>query len=156
MPTPNPRLSVTLTPELAAILERLSEVTGSSKSSLVAELLLTSQPVFTRMAEALEAAARMKGEALTGNEDIAKGLLRAQERIEGQLGLCLDEMDTAFLPILKESEKVIRRARATTAGGVPHGGGAGAGAGSTPVPVTRGLGGAKSPENRTVKGVRRG
>ena len=60
MATKNPRLTITLTPSLAAQLRRLSELTGNSQSSLIAELLDGSGPVFDKMIQVLEAAAIAK------------------------------------------------------------------------------------------------
>ena len=56
MATKNPRLTITLQPSLAAQLRRLSELTGNSQSSLIAELLEGSGPVFDRMIKVMEAA----------------------------------------------------------------------------------------------------
>lgn len=140
MPTKNPRISVTLTPELAAILERLSGLTGNSKSAMVAELLETAVPVFHRMSEVLEAAETLKGHALSAKDQIIEGLDRAQGRIEEQLGLSLEQLDDGFRPLLEAAEKVSRRG--ARAGGSRSAGGAASGpkGRSTPVPVTRGSG----------------
>ena len=106
MPTLNPRDSVTLQPGLAAVLRRLSELTGNSQSALIGELLAESQPLFERMAVVLEAAAKIKDRA---NEDIREGLERAQANLEGQLGLVLDDFDVASRPILEAAEAISRR-----------------------------------------------
>ena len=56
MPTPNPRLTITLEPSTAAQLRRMSELTGNSQSSMISELLSQSAPVFDRLITVLEAA----------------------------------------------------------------------------------------------------
>lgn len=128
MPTQNPRLSVTLTPELGALLERLSVLTGSSKSAMVADLLGEAVPIFERMITVLEAARTLKDQATGGIAQIGAGLARAQSRMEAQLGLCLDDLDEGVRPILEAAEKVTRRGargsapartRATRSGATP-------------------------------------
>lgn len=153
MPTKNPRLSVTLRPELSAILDRLSKLTGNSKSAMVAELLDTAIPVFQRMSQVLEAAESLKAQAGESFDHLSAGMARAQARMESQLDLVLDDMDQGFLPILKEAEKVSRR-----------GGGGCAPARTpkprrgtvTPVPVTRGSGTQNTGTKGGVKGGRNG
>lgn len=160
MPTANPRLSVTVTPELSAVIERLCALTGQSKSSFLADLLQTSVPVFERMIQALEAAKLLQEEAMSAPGEFSASLRAGQQRIETQMGLALDSMDEAFRPLLKESEKVIRRAARGGAGdgkrSAADAPARGALEGSTPRPVTRGLGRGYRPENRTVKGGKRG
>lgn len=89
MPTQNPRISVTLTPEIAALLDRLSVLVGNSKSSMVAELLAEAVPIFERMITVLEAAQTLKEQATGGIAEIGAGLALAHARMESQLGLCL-------------------------------------------------------------------
>lgn len=128
MPTQNPRISVTLTPEIAALLDRLSVLVGNSKSSMVAELLAEAVPIFERMITVLEAAQTLKEQATGGIAEIGAGLARAQARMETQLGLCLDDLDEGTRPILEAAEKVTRRGarggavartRATRSGATP-------------------------------------
>lgn len=52
----------------------MSELTGNSQSSFVGELLSQSSPVFARMVEVLEAAERLRGEALRVPDEIKAGL----------------------------------------------------------------------------------
>jgi len=112
MPTVNPRITITLKPEVHAVLKRLSAATDNSQSAIVSELLESSVPVFERMVLVLEAAkAAQQGMAA----DLAQGLERAQSKIEAQLGLMLGEMDEAYRPILKQGETVQRRRRKAAA-----------------------------------------
>lgn len=108
MPTSNPRLTVTLEPAVAACLRRLSEVTGNSQSKLISELLDGSVPVFERVIATIEAAKAASSE-IRGK--LAEDMERAQGRVERQLGLVLDEFDSAAAPLLKGVETVARRSR---------------------------------------------
>jgi hypothetical protein len=110
MPAANPRLSITLDPSVAAILRRLSQLTGNSQSALVGQLLTESAPIFERMAAVLEAATRLKEQGDSIPKEMGAGLKRAQERMETQLGLLVDDMDVGLRPILDRAEKVQRRA----------------------------------------------
>ena len=142
MPTSNPRITVTLTPEVHAILKRMSQLTGNSQSAIVSDLLLSSREVFARVVTVLEAAEVVKG---TVNQEIKEGLDRAQAKLEQQLGLALETMDEATQPIVEPPKK---------ASGTKKAGGVGARGGrtppakkaaSTPVPVTRGSGHPRGP-----------
>jgi predicted DNA-binding protein len=152
MPTTNPRITITLKPEVHAVLKRLSAATDNSQSAIVSELLESSVPVFERMVLVLEAAkAAQQGMA----SDIAQGLERAQSKIEAQLGLMLGELDDAYRPILTQGETVHRRRRKAAAADTDALAAAGSGAagggspaGSTPM-SNRGV------RSRSVK-VRRG
>ena len=110
MPAVNPRLTITMQPEVSATLRRISELTGKSQSAFVAELLESSMPMFARMAVVLEAAAKLKAEGMEVPGAIARGLDTAQSKLEDQLGLALDVFETGSRPILQQAEKVTRRA----------------------------------------------
>ncbi len=114
MPTINPRITITLNAKSAAQLREISSLTGQSQSSLVAELLEESDPIFDRMITILRAAESAKA-AL--KQRTADDLAAAQHRVEEQLGLMLDEMDKLSLPLLNDIEKVVRRGRDAAAGG---------------------------------------
>lgn len=137
MPAVNPRITITLQPAVHAALRKLSVLTGNSQSSMVAELLEQSLPVFERMARVIESAQVAQDAVRT---EIASSLERAQAKLEDQLHLSLEVMDEGFAPIIQAAEEVKRRKAG--AGGKrvalpPRPPSAGA---STPVPVTRGLG----------------
>lgn len=108
MATKNPRLTITLTPSLSAQLRRLSELTGNSQSSLIAELLDGSGPVFDKMIQVLEAAAIAK-DSIRGR--IAGELDEAQKKLEGAFSMAQEGFDIFTKPILDEAEAVGRRAR---------------------------------------------
>jgi hypothetical protein len=110
MPATNPRLTITLQPRLAAQLRRLSQLTGNSQSSLIAELLEGSTAVFDRLIAILEAAEQAKGTV----EASLKGKLTsdmdaAQAQIEKQLGLALETFDSMGDDLITELEQVKRR-----------------------------------------------
>jgi hypothetical protein len=135
MPATNPRLTITLSPQVAAVLRHLSEITGNSQSSMIAELLHESLPIFERMAKVMEAA---KAAQTALSSEMASSLERAQTQIEAQLGLVLEQFDEGAAPILELAESIKRRR--------PRGL-------STPVPVTRGSGTPKGPQKGKGKGT---
>ena len=106
MTAKNPRLTMTLTPTIAAQLRRLSELTGNSQASLVSELLEGQEVVFGRVIQALEAAKLVKEEM---KSSLRADLDRSQQVIEAQLGLVLESLDNATSPLLAEAEKIRRR-----------------------------------------------
>jgi hypothetical protein len=159
MPATNPRLTITLEPSLAAILRRISQLTGNSQSSLIGELLGQSRPIFERMVSVLEAASKLKEQGENIPSEIGASLEHAQERMEKQLGLLLDDFDVGSRPILEAVEKVQRRAAR------PGTRAQRAGAGVAPVRpgppmsnrgVTTPPTGKKTGKTRTAKGGRHG
>lgn len=119
MPAKNPRLTITLQPTLAAQLRRLSELTGNSQSALIAELLDGSTAVFDRLIRVLEAAELAK-DSIRGS--VGKDLDQAQTRIEGQLGLMLEDFDQGTAPLLDLAETIARRGRKTVSAAARDGG----------------------------------
>ncbi len=115
MPTTNPRISVTLTPAVSAVLKELSALSGNSQSSMVAELLETSVPIFEKVCTVLRAAATVQESAKT---QFRENLERAHDALEAQMGLELGRMDDVSRPLLEAAEKVHRRGggRARTGG----------------------------------------
>jgi hypothetical protein len=107
MPAKNPRLTMTLTPTIAAQLRRLSQLTGNSQAALVSELLEGQEKVFAKLIHVLEAAHLAKGQMVAG---LTEDMERAQAKIEAQLGLVLDHFDEGFAPLVAEAEKIQRRA----------------------------------------------
>jgi hypothetical protein len=146
MATTNPRITVTLRPEVHAVLRRLSGLAETSQSAIVGDLLASSLHVFERMAEALEAAHRLKSEGMRAPDAIRESLERAQHKLEGQLDLALGQMDEAVRPLLQEAEKVNRRAGAASGAARRSAAAKARPAAPTPVPVTRGSGHPHGPE----------
>ena len=108
MPTSNPRLTITLEPRLAAQLRLLSTLTGNSQSKLISEMLEGSSGVLDRVIRVLEAAELAKAE-MKGN--VARDMAHAQQRIEVQLGLSLEEEQEVTDSLLAGVEAVHRRGR---------------------------------------------
>lgn len=171
MATTNPRITVTLRPEVHAVLRRLADLAETSQSAIVGELLASSLPVFERMAEALDTANRLKAEGMRAPEAIRDSLQRAQQRLEGQLDLALGHLDEGLRPLLQDAERVDRRAAGDGGRGSRTAAADGRRAASTPVPVTRGSGTPRSrvgianatqprqdqqPPKKAGKGVRNG
>ena len=148
MPAVNPRVSVTLTPAMDAVLKRLSDVSGQSKSSLIAEILEQSQPVFERMALILETA---KSATKDAKERMAANLEEAHTQLLHQAGLVDDLFTQQTADLVGELEQIGRRKPKGAVGQagterqrvhrLPHSAvrGAGAEASGTPL-VTRGSG----------------
>jgi predicted DNA-binding protein len=111
MPTTNPRITITLRPELHAILQRLSNATGNSQSAIVADLLEASTGVFERMIHTLEAAERMRAQGLAMPAEMQGSLQSAQARIEEQLGLLAEDFPEGCVSLLDQAEFVQRRSR---------------------------------------------
>lgn len=107
MSTTKPRITITLEETTALQLRRLSALTKNSQSALVAEVLEQAGPVFERLIVVLEAAEKATRSLPKG---AVEGLELAQQRIEKQLGLALDDFTQATAPLF-EQEKVQRRAR---------------------------------------------
>jgi len=121
MTTKNPRLTITLTPTLSAQLREISRLTGNSQSSLIAELLEGSQPVFDRLIKVLSAAEGAK-QALRGK--IAEDIDNAQTKMEAQLGLALDAFESSTDSMLEHMEDIKRRASRRGGDALAHTGGA--------------------------------
>lgn len=106
MPTKNPRLTITISPSLAAQLRRMSELTGNSQSALIVELLEGSGPVFDRLIKTLEAATAARS-SITGA--IGNSLDAAQVKLEKQLGLYTEIPAPASRTLLDDAEVISRR-----------------------------------------------
>ncbi len=129
MPAKNPRLTITIEPQLAEQLRRLSELTGNSQSALISELLEGSSVVFSRLIKVLEAA-REAREAFRGA--LADDLEEAQGKIEHRLGLTLQMADEQLQKIEgRERAERFERELVERAGIQRR---AGRGAGSPPAP----------------------
>ena len=117
---------------MAAQLRRLSELTGSSQSALIADLLEGTGPVFDRMIQVLEAAKTAK-ESMRGK--LADDMEHAQSKMEGALGLVLEGFDEITGSLLDEAEAVTRRARRKGPAGAARAPAGGLGA-AAPTPIS--------------------
>lgn len=61
MATTKPRVTITLEPEHYAVLVEMAEVTGSSMSSIVADVVAEAAPVFLRVVKLIREAEAVKG-----------------------------------------------------------------------------------------------
>ena len=89
-------------------MKSLSDLSGNSMSSMVAEIITMNEPVFARMVKVLQAAKTVQA---SSKESMMAALNDAQTKIEQQLGLALDAMDDGFRPVLDDAEEVRRRGR---------------------------------------------
>lgn len=106
MPATNPRISVTLKPSLDAMLKRMSDATGQSRSAIVGELLEQAEPVLARMVAVIEAARTATDEA---RGRLVANLADAQGKLEAHLGLAQDLFDESTSDLVGEAEQVGRR-----------------------------------------------
>lgn len=108
MPTQNPRINVTVKPSTYAKVQELSRVTGNSMSAIIAEILEHSEPVFERLVKVLKLAEQAKDEM---RDKLSGDMERAQARVEQQLGLVMDEFDSATGSLIDTVETIRRRTR---------------------------------------------
>lgn len=138
MPATNPRISVTVQPSIDALLTRLSELTGQSKSAFVADLLENSMPILERMVIVIDAA---KQAQVSLKDQSLKDMEEAEAKLHEVLGVTMDIFDEGTASILKESERIQRRkSSAAGADDVPSRARRRAAAASQPPYVTRGSG----------------
>ena len=127
MPSKNPRLSVVLSPSLAATLQALSHATGESASSLVRGILEQSEPAFQRMLQLVAAASAARGQIGDG---VAHSLRKVVDDLEDAMVVADARLSRASSDLVGQAEAVSGRRRRQKAA-------------STPVPVTRGSGSPK-------------
>lgn len=106
MPTSNPRLAVTLSPETYALVSRMATLTRSSKGSVVRDLLVASEPAFRR-ALALMEAARDAAQGL--NASIAAALEAEQAHAEQLLASRLEATDRLTADLVAQAGAVRER-----------------------------------------------
>lgn len=78
MPTSKPRVSITLEPHQAEVLERVARAQGSSISALVRELVEAVEPGLRRVADLAEAAERASEEQ---RDALRRAVLRIDEEV---------------------------------------------------------------------------
>jgi len=132
MPTAKPRLTVVLPPDVASVLRELAELSGKSQSALVAELLESAAPVFSRVIRTIKAANSLRDSV---RRDFVGSLERAQARIEAEVPSLLAALDDGLGPVLEAVEGL---------GGTPEGGPAG-GASAAPAGHPEGVPGVATP-----------
>lgn len=145
MPTPNPRISVTLTPKTAAALQRFSHLANKSQSSMISEMLDESVPMLLKMIRVIEAANKARDSMAA---TLVEPFQKAHQQIEHQLGLSLDSCASLTDDLLNTVEKVSRRTARTRAGSRPQVGPAPAS--DAPPPLSN-RGGRTPPSMRTKR-----
>lgn len=83
MPAKNPRMSITISPELSALLKRLARHQGVSAASVVSTLLQEAQPALERVCVALDRANEAQTSFLAGWKD---AVTQAEEAIADSYG----------------------------------------------------------------------
>lgn len=89
MPTLRPRITVTLTVEQNALLDRISRLNGVSKSFIFVDLFDTASPALSRVADAVES-------ALIAQRAIKPELLKSFEDAESQVSGVIKTLN--FIP----------------------------------------------------------
>ena len=111
MPTVNPRVNVTLSPTLDALVSKLAKLQGVSKSQVLRELLEAAEPALQRAVALMEAASKATGDVLSG---LAESLEKAQDKAEAQLSAHLAYLDAAQIDLVEQAQAV--RGRRPAAG----------------------------------------
>jgi predicted DNA-binding protein len=136
MPSKNPRLSVVLSPSLAATLASLSEATGESASGLARSILEQAEPALARMLQLVIAAKAAKGQIGGG---VSESLLKVVNDLEDAYAVAESRLNRVSADLVDQAQAVAGRRRPKVA--------------STPVPVTRGSGSPKGSTRTPRKGV---
>ena len=152
MPTVNPRINVTLSPQLDLIVQRMATCQRVSKSQVLRELLEAAEPALQRAVVLMEAAAGM---ADAMKEGFAQSLDSAQSKAEAHLAAAMHQMDQTTLDLVQQAEAIrgrrpsARKAEPSSSDSSPNGG--------APV-APRAARAAQNPpsSNRGVKSTKRG
>lgn len=89
----NPRVNLTLPPDLLAVIQRYAEISGKSTSRMIRELLVELRPTFEMTIEAYDQVQQGKVEAVIAVKNL-------QSKAMGQVGKAATEISE-----LGESEK---------------------------------------------------
>lgn len=100
MPSKNPRLSVVLSPAVAATLSAISQETGDSASSLVRGLLDQTVPALERMLELVRAAKAAKGQI---GEGVRGSMDRVIDDLHDALAVCENPKNAARASVLRRA-----------------------------------------------------
>lgn len=94
MATSKPRITISVTPDQYALLDRLSSLKGGAKSTIVTDVLEASVPALERAADLLQALEQArKGDYL---EDFVANLNKAEQTLAPLIAAALEQME---LPI---------------------------------------------------------
>jgi predicted DNA-binding protein len=143
LPSTNPRVNVTLSPEQYALLTRLSKVQQRSRSAVLLELLEIVTPVLERVVVAVEAAQRAQVQATEG---LRESVEAAEAAILPHVSSAMGQLDLLVEAAVRAQDGPLHPMAAPLRSAVPR-------KSSSPRPVTRGPGrGAKGPGKRPSKG----
>jgi hypothetical protein len=117
MPTSNPRIIVTVSPSLDALVDRLARLQRVSKSQVLRELLEAAEPALQRAAALMDAASTATSEVLS---KLAADLDRAQSDAEAVRDVQLARADAMTADLVAEAE-AIRGRRPVSAQRAPAG-----------------------------------
>ncbi len=146
MPTANPRVYVTLPPELDSIIARMAALERISKSQLIRETLEAAQPTLAKAVAIMEAASKAR---IGARSELAKSLEHSQNVVESELENILRAVSEAPSGAVDVVERRPRRgAKAHAAGAV---------SGSlNPPPSKRGVKSSKRPKTEPSVGATKG
>lgn len=118
MPTSNPRIQVTLSPSLDALVTRLAELQRVSKSSVLRELLETAEPQLTQVVALMEAASKAQMEARTS---LSRDMQRALNDANKHAQIALEKASNVTRDLVAEAEGITGRrpSRAASKGRAP-------------------------------------
>jgi hypothetical protein len=103
MPTENPRVNVTLSPSLDALVGQLAGLERISKASVLRELLETAEPQLRQVVALMVAA---KGASATARKAIASDMETALRSIEGTSHLAMQVAANHTRDMVSEAEAV--------------------------------------------------
>lgn len=106
-PMKNPRITITLKPEVHAIIKELSRLNDESQSAIIGSMLEHVSPVLTRMVSIMQAAEQAK-DAVRGR--LVGDMEAAQAKVEKSLGIVMAEFEAMEQPFLDLFDDVKRRA----------------------------------------------
>lgn len=138
MPTINPRVNVTLSPSLDALVSRLAVLQRSSKSQVLRELLEAAEPALHRAVALMDAASKASSEL---HAKLARSMEAAQDLAEDSAAVMLSRMDRAVNDLVSEAEAVRGRRPARKGGASAAAAAPGA---RNPPPSNRGVKSAQS------------
>lgn len=146
MPTANPRVYVTLSPDLDAVIGRMAALERISKSQLIRETLEAAQPTLTKAVALMEAASKARSGA---RQELAQSLEHSQQVIESQLEGILQALTEPAVDALEVAGR--RPGRRAAARGP-----AACQESINPPPSKRGVKSSKRPKNESSLGATTG
>jgi hypothetical protein len=103
MPTLNPRINVTLSPSLDALVSQMASLERVSKSMVLRELLETAEPVLREAVALMEAA---KGAGAKARANLARDLDTSIKAAEGVSAMMLRDISNQTRDMVAEAEAV--------------------------------------------------